>query len=68
MGLLDEMRQGREYPLRLDAILADLPDDDRADVLSALADPRISHSRVAAVLTAHGYRCHPSSVGRWRAK
>lgn len=64
------MKAGRKtfQRFRLDVILEELADDERGSVLAALADTSVFNSRIAEVLTEHGYPVSANAVGNYRRK
>lgn len=52
--------------MRIDVILAALPDDQRAKVLTALHNPDVSAARIGKALTKMGHKCSEGAVCNWR--
>ena len=53
--------------LVIDAILADLDDDDREVMLASLHNPDVSAYHIASRVTSEtGHVLHPGSVTNWR--
>lgn len=52
----------------VDKILEALPEQERADLLKALRDPRISQTAIANVLTRHGHKVAGPVIGAWRRR
>lgn len=53
--------------MKLDQILASLPDTEADALRNALASSA-SHTEIAATLTRHGYSISEAAVRRWKAK
>ncbi len=70
MDLHAEMKAGRKtiQRFRLEVILEELDDGERDSVLAALADTSVFTSRIAEVLTGHGYPVSANAVGNFRRK
>lgn len=72
MGELAEQFQAERIPsggIRepiLTAILREMSEDDRNDLLEALADPTLSSGAIMRVLTARGYKIGITSIKAYR--
>ena len=51
---------------KVEVILADLPDQERQALVTALGNPRVTGVQIARALSASGHRIDPRSVQRWR--
>ena len=72
MGLMDDIvaeANGRGRVMRMDVILSDLSDKDRADLEVALADlQRYSNAQIQRALAKNGHDITQSSVRAYRIK
>lgn len=73
MGLLDEIKadsRGRERPSAVGRALDGLPDEERAELVEALANPHeYTHAAIARVLKRRGFDgVTEGNVGTYRAK
>lgn len=70
MGLYDECvaDTGRQCPLLVDRLLAELDDEDAADLRRALGDPAVSNRAIASVLRKRGFTIASGSVWDWRQR
>ena len=70
MGLLDEIRNesSGNRPCKLARHLSAMEKKDAAEIVSALDDTAIPSTRIAAVLTRHGWSVGVSSVDKHRKR
>ena len=54
--------------MKVDEIIANLPDDQRPKVAAALRDPTVSDARIAHALCRMGHECSMGAVRNWRIK
>lgn len=60
---------GNDQPrLKVDVILAALPDDQEAKVRKALASPSITAARLAKAITAIGFDVSEAAVRTWQTR
>ena len=66
--LLNEIRNAPRLgtPKKIDLILGQLDEQDRADLIEALADHKISGTTIARVLRKKGFDCSRKTVQRYR--
>lgn len=68
MGLLDEMRElaAKPSPCTVQTIAEQLDADDRADLLTALADPSVPYRAIVEALRARGFKIGGDTVAKHR--
>lgn len=66
-NLLNELKNNNppQRP-RIAEIMDEMSNEDRADLMEALNDPKITGRAIAQVLKARGFSIHESSVYRYR--
>lgn len=67
LSAVNGLTRGREYPLRVDEMLAELSEKERDAVEAALRDPdRVSSSKLETTLGQHGHPVSEGAINTWR--